>query len=318
MKKLSAFILALFIAFSASVTAFALRDTDPQLDVDEIFLAEKNSQPKKIDHSGSSLRTAVTPGSTIYFSIKNARRAEVLNGYRAVLEWSKGEDYVTSVRIEYREMFDFDGVTSLDYRYVIAMNIADFGDDAAHTLRGRIKLAQRRTQNVPEVSFTVSVKKDVVEGETSYILCNTPELNLDFPSFSDIVFIDFGGFCGFEVNSRGQDSVDIGCNFLPITNIAECYREAQLRFITWNKRPFFDHAGKLTVYSSGEEWLYELRGGKLYDISDCYREEEGAFVLVTHRLEGLVISDRELMLDVPQIPEPNPPTAAFFATGNKS
>ena len=102
------------MVLSMAVTAFA--EAEPVIDADEVFVAINGLAPRKIDHSGNSLRTEVQPGSIIYFSIKNAKRAEDLNGYRAVLEWSKGEGYTTHIRIEYREMFDIDGVTSLGYR----------------------------------------------------------------------------------------------------------------------------------------------------------------------------------------------------------
>ena len=306
LKRLLTLILAVFIAASAVITASA--EEVPALDVNEVFIERNGFAPQKLDHKGESLRTEVTPGSIIYFSIKNAKRAEDLNGYRAVLEWSKGEDYTTYIRIEYREMFDYDGVTSLGYRYVIAMGIAGLSDDVARTLRGSIKLAKRTNQRTDEISFTISVSKGAPIGKATEIRCNTPDITINFETLEDTVIIYFDNFCRFEVRTEGQEYLNGGCLSKVPTDIFERHRYAELRAMTWTKKPIFDHIGTLYIDAYKNEYLYELLGGKLTEADAYYDEEYGAFVVKTRRLEGFVVSDRELDLEAEQVAEPIPPT----------
>lgn len=313
MKKLFSLILA---AFSALLLCFAAFADDaaplPQINVDEIFLAEKNSAPKRLERSGESLRLEIEPGSTLFFSIENARRAEDLNGFRAVTTWSKGEDYILTPRIEYREMMDSDGETSLGYRYVISMGMTDTLGDDAQTLRGTIKLAQRRSQKVPTVSFTLLLKKNAETGDYHAIKSDSQNVWIDFSNedgSATIMFYDFGYF---DIDVQGQGALNIGCSILPITDIQERYRGAKLRFIRWSSSPVFDHVGRLVIPAEEEEFLYELRGGRLIERSESYIEQEMAFVISTRRLEGFVVSDIPLYPNANAQPESNPPTGADF------
>lgn len=311
MKKIFSFILAVCAAFSLYSAAFADEaELLPRINVDEIFLAEKNSPPKMLERNGESLRIELEPESTLFFSIENARRAEDLNGFRAVTTWSKGEEYTLIPRIEYREMMAADGTTSLGYRYVISMETTDITDDNAHTLRGTIKLAQRASQKTATVSFTLLLKNNAETGDYHAIKSDSQNIWIDFTDedgSATILFYDFGYF---DIDVQGQGMLNIGCSILPITNIKERYRDADLRFIRWSSNPIFDHVGRMVIPAEENEFLYELRGGKLVDISDCYQQAELAFVVNTRRLEGFVLSDRLLPENANTQPEPNPPTGA--------
>ena len=308
LKKFLILLLALCTAASFAVTVSA--EDIPAIDVDEVFTERNGFLPTKLEHSGERLRTEITPGSIIYFSIKNARRAEDLDGYRAVINWNKGKEYTTHIRIEYREMFDVDGETSLGYRYVIAMGVADQSDGVARTLRGSIKLAKRTNQRTDEISFTISVSDGAPVGKASEITCASPDITVDFTALEDNVIIHFGSFCSFEVSTQDQESINGGCIERVPTNIFERYRQVELRAITWTKKPIFDHEGTLYINADKNEYLYELLGGQLIAPEAHYDEQIGAFVMKTRRLEGVVISDSELDLAAEQIAEPIPPTFA--------
>ena len=283
----------------------------PELDLDAVFIAQQNMPPQKADHSGENFRAALLPGSTVYFSIKNAHRAEDISGYRGIFEWNKGEEYVTRSRVEYCEVFDSDGKTSLGYRYVLAMGLTETSDDVMRTLRGSVRFADRASRLTPEISFTISVGNGADLGRADSIYCDSPSVKIEFGTLSDSVVINFHDFCSFEVETAGQQDIDAGCSTLPLTGIAERYRAADLRFIWWHKRPIFDHVGKMRIYpANNERYLYELKGGELFDISDCYDSEQDAFVISTRRLEGYVLSDRALSPEALIVPEPNPPTGA--------
>ena len=306
LKRFLILMMVLCIAVSLYVTVSA--EDIPAIDVDEVFTERSGFVPTKLDHSGERLRTEVTPGSVIYFSIKNAKRAEDLDGYRAVLNWSKGEEYITYTRIEYREMFDSDGETSLGYRYVISMRIAEQSDDSARTLRGSIKLAKRTNQRTDEISFTVSVSNGAPVGKASEIKCDSPDVTVGFDALEETVIIHFYDFCSFEVRTEGQEQINGGCIERIPTDIFERHRQAELRALIWSKRPIFDHVGMLYINADKDEYLYELLGGKLVAADAHYDEQHGAFAIKTRRLEGFVISDRELDLTAAPVAEPIPPT----------
>lgn len=281
--------------------------------MDAVFIAQQNMPPQKAEHSGENFRASLLPGSTVYFSIKNAHRAEDISGYRAIFDWSKGEEYVTRSRVEYCEVFDTDGKTSLGYRYVVAMGLTETSDDVMRTLRGNVRFADRSSRITPEISFTVSVGKGANLGKADAIFCDSPSVKIEFGTLSETVIINFHDFCSFEVDTVGQQDLDAGCSTMPLTDISEKYRDADLKFIWWNKKPIFDHVGTLRLYpNQREKYLYELRGGKLHDVSDSYDNDQQAFVITARRLEGFVFSDRALDFDAKIVPEPNPPTGAVW------
>lgn len=307
MKRILAVMIALFVAVSIAAVPFAADDGNvPQINVDEIFLAEKNSPPTKLDRTGDTLRMEIEPESTLYFSISNARRAEDLNGLRAVTNWSKGEEYTLTPRIEYREMMDTDGITSLGYRYVISMQLTGLADEGAHTLRGTIKLAKRTSSIAPTVSFTLLMRKDAGSDEFRMIKCDSPKTIAEFTGGHEAATIFFYDFGYFDVELHDQGPLNIGCSLLPITDIEERYRDAGLRFISWSKPPIFNRVGSMVIPADESEYLYELRGTTLVDRNDTYQEQISSFVIKTRRLEGFVLSDRPLPPNAKVQPQPNP------------
>lgn len=312
LKKFIACLTALCVAVSVMTLNALCDQPSPELDLDEIFVAQRNMPPQKTDHTGERFKAELLPGSTVYFSIKNAHRAEDLSGYRAILDWNKGEEYITRCRVEYCEVFDTDGETSLGYRYVIAMGLTETSDDVMRTLRGNIRLADRTSRVVPEISFTISVGKGAALGKADAIYCDSPSVMIEFATLSESVIIYFHDMCSFEVETLGQQDVDAGCSTQPLTSISERYRDADLKFIWWNKRPIFDHVGTVRILpDSRYGYLYQLRGGEIYDITDSYDKTQDAYVINTRRLEGFVLSDRELSPEADIIPEPNPPTGVM-------
>ena len=235
------------------MTAATADEAVPELDLDAVFVSQPNMPPQKIDQSDENLRVMLLPGSTIYFSIKNAQRAEDISGYRAIFDWNKGEEYVTRSRVEYCEVFDTDGKTSLGYRYVVAMGLTETSDDVMRTLRGKVKFAERSSSISSEISFTVSVGKGADLGRADSVYCESPSVKIEFATLSESVIIYFHDICSFEVETTGQQDLDAGCSTQPLTDIAERYRDANLRFIWWNRRPIFDHVGTVRIYPQQNE-----------------------------------------------------------------
>jgi len=311
LKRFTALLTAILIAVSVMPTAVSAEEAVPELDLDAVFIAQQNMPPQKAEHSGENFRASLLPGSTVYFSIKNAHRAEDISGYRAIFDWSKGEEYVARSRVEYCEVFDSDGKTSLGYRYVVAMGLTETSDDVMRTLRGSVRFADRASRITPEISFTVSVGKGANLGRADSIYCDSPSVKIEFGTLSETVVINFHDFCSFEIETIGQQDIDAGCSTQPLTDISERYRSADLKFIWWYKRPIFDRVGTLRIYPEhNEKYLYELRGGELVDISESFDNAHDAFVIPTRRLEGYVLSDRALSPDALLVPEANPPTGA--------
>lgn len=310
MKRTVFFILALAAALLCAVRAPA-QTPSAAIDGTQVFIAEPGGDPRQTaDGAGDSLRTVVKPGSVIYFSIANALRAEDLNGLRVVVDWSKGEEYTAAPRIEYRRMLDKSGQTSLGYRYVAAIEILDTVDTRPHTLRGSIKLAKRANATAPEVSMTILVRQDGRPSAGRVLTCDRSSFLIEFGHTEETAQVAFYDRGYFDVNVAGQGPLDVGCSTTSVTDIAERYPDAALKFLVWGKKPFFNRTGDLVLYAEPGTFLYALRGRDLVPVVGGYSEAEGGFVLQTRRLEGFVLSDRLLDPDAVPVPQPNPPTGA--------
>lgn len=301
---------ALIMVLLCAVCVLADEPAVAVIDGTQVFVAEPGGEPCRIESDGDSLRAVVMPGSTIYFSIANAVRAEDLNGLRVVVDWSKGEEMTGTPRIEYRRMMDETGETSLGFRYVAAVEILDTVDTKPHTLRGFIKIAKRANASAPKVSMTILVRQDGRDSSDRVVACSQKQMLLEFRRTEEAVQISFYDRGYFEADVTGQGLLNVGCSTDPVTDIAERYPDTALKFLTWSKPPFFDHAGRLLLYAEPGTFLYAIQGNMLTDIVAEYSEAEGGFVLTTRRLEGFVISDSALDPDAKPVPQPNPPTAA--------
>lgn len=310
MKKVVLVAIALFMVMLCAIGVIAEEGAVAVIDGTQVFLSEADGDPCQIESGGESLRTVVKPGSTLYFSIANAFRAEDLEGLRVVVEWSKGAELTGIPRIEYRRMMDKTGKTPLGLRYVAALDILDNADAKPHTLRGSIKLAKRANASAPKVSLTILVRQEGREDTDQRVTCSQKKLLMDFNSMEETVQISFYDRGFFEVGVAGQDPLNVGCSTEPVTDIAERYPDASLKFLTWNNPPFFNRSGRLVLYAQPGTFLYTLYGDKLVSVTEGYSEQEGGFVLTTRRLEGFVISDRALDPEAVPVPLPNPPTAA--------
>lgn len=308
MKRVGGFILALMAALFCAVGALAEESANVVIDGTQVFMAEPGGDPRQIESGGSSLRTVVKPGSVVYFSIANAFRAEDLNGLRVVIEWNKGAEYTAAPRIEYRRMLDKTGQTSLGYRYVAAVEILDTADSRPHTLRGSIKLAERANASAPEVSMTILVRQDGRDNISQVVTCARSTFLIEFGRAEETTQLAFYDRGYFDVNVIGQGPLDIGCTTTPVTDVAERYPQAALKFLTWDKKPFFNRIGDLVLYAEPGAFLYALRGDTLVEVEGGYSEAEGGFIIKTRRLEGFVISDRALAPGAVPVPQPNPPT----------
>lgn len=313
MKRIGFLAVVLLASLLCAARVMAEGSAAAVIDGTQVFVAEAGGDPRLIESGGTSLRTVVRPGSTIYFSIANAARAEDLNGLRVVADWSKGEELIGTPRIEYRRMMDKTGETSLGFRYVAAVDILDTADIRPHTLRGFIKIAKRANASAPEVSLTILVRQDGRDSTDRLVTCGQKKLLLEFSHAEETVQIAFYDRGFFEVDVTGQGLLDVGCTTEPVTDIAERYPGAALKFLTWDKRPFFNRSGELVLYAEPGSFLYALHGNSLVEITEGYSEQEGGFVLTTRRLEGFVISDRALDPAAVPVPAANPPTAARCA-----
>lgn len=307
-KRMSRLLLALAVVLLCAVGALAEESADVVIDGTQVFMAEPGGDPCQIESGGNSLRTVVRPGAILYFSIANAFRAEDLNSLRVVVDWNKGEEYTAAPRIEYRRMMDKTGQASLGYRYAVAVEILDTVDTRPHTLRGSIKLAERANASAPEVSMTILVRQDGRDSTGQVVSCDRNTFLIEFGHAEETMQLAFYDRGFFGVNVAGQGPLDVGCTTEPVTDVAERYPDATLKFLTWEKKPFFNRTGDLVLYAEPGAFLYALRGGSLVKVEGGYSEPEGGFVLRTRRLEGYVLSDRALDPAATPVPQPNPPT----------
>ncbi|MFV0497403.1 MAG: hypothetical protein ACK5L0_04410 [Candidatus Fimivivens sp.] len=309
MKRTVFWFAALLTSWLCVVGAPAQTSDVAVIDGTQVFMAQAGGEPCRVESSAESLRTVVRPGSTLYFSIANATRAEDLNGLRVVVDWSKNGNLTEMPRIEYRKMMDETGEKSLGFRYVAAVDILDTVDTRPHTLRGYIKVAERANASAPKVSMTILVRHDGREDTERMVSCAQKQLLMDFGRTEETVQIAFYDSAIFEVDVTGQGALDVGCSTEPVTDIAARYPDAMLKFLTWGNQPFFNRSGKLVLYAEPGWFLYAVRDNRLVARAENYSEQEGGFVVMTRRLEGFVISDRPLDPAAVPVPRPNPPTA---------
>jgi hypothetical protein len=297
------------LASIAVLSAGALSaQQDPRVAGGQIFVAAPGESPCAAEHVEGRLKQAVSPESVVYFPIENAQRAEDLTGFRAIARFENGERQAGEPRIEYRRMYDAQGVVSLGYRYVVALPLLDIPDAEDYIVSGAVRVARRLTSDQPEVSFSLVLRRGSRLVSSGSAICNAQDLLLEFGGQTGVVTVSFYNAAHFEVDIEGQGAVNVGCSVEPLTDIQARYPDAQLRFLYWRRPPIFNRAGVLHLYADEGEHLYELRADGLQGLPNAYSQADAAFVLTTRRLGGYVISDRPLAWPQEPVAQPNPPT----------
>lgn len=309
-RSFAAFAAMVLVLVCGSVFAFA-DEQKPFVDANEIFVAEADSVPKLIKNGSDSIKLSMQPLSTLYISVEGAEYAESFKDLRVVAAWNKGEEYATAPKIEYRMVYDESGTVELGYRYLVAMQMLDIADMQQRTLSGEFKLAKRKNERAPKVSFTILVQRLQIPDYEKTVFCNSKSRRLISDNMRGTVRIEFYETAYFDVDITTQGVIDIGCSVTLFTDIAERFRGAELRTIIWGKKPIFDNRGRLVMIGEPNEFFYEIKNGRPEKITGSYSEADGGFVVETRRLEGFIISDRELDLSALPVPEENPPTGFY-------
>ncbi len=311
MRQLAALAAALLTALALAAVCAA---EEPMINTQHIYVAAPGGIPCEASHTNGRLADTIEPGSTVYFVIDEAVRAEDLaDRYARILFSDKdsgGEEYVGEPTIEYRMLYDAAGTRQIGYSYVIALPVLSVRDTEMHPVRGRAALSRLQTGSF---SFSFYVQENSGVADAQPILCGDADLPLRFADEASYVQLQFSGGVQFTVDVSGQEPVNVGVSFETFTDLAWAYPLASLRCISWTHTPVFNRTGTLTILEEPDFYLYEIRGKELFDLTDTYFEERGAFVISTRRLGSFVISDRPLgkaeNTDLPQ----NPPTGAFDA-----
>jgi hypothetical protein len=310
MKRFAAVLAAALAVLMLGIVSVAA--DDPSISSEAIYVASPDGIPCAVEHTNGRIVDTVEPGSTVYFVIEGASRAEDLsNRYARVLFTdgdSTGEDYVGTPSIEYRMLYDAGGTRQVGYSYVVALPVLDVQDDNMHTVRARVGLSRLQAGSL---TFSFYVQKDSGIADAQTILCEGENLYLSFAEETDYVRLRFGDTAQFTVATAGQAGVNVGVSFASFTDLTWSYPSADLRCISWRSHPIFNRIGTLALTAVSDQYCYEIRSGALVDLTDTYSEEEGAFLIRTRRLGSYVISDQPLGEAENTEPRPNPPTGFF-------
>jgi hypothetical protein len=305
LKKLSFYcgLLALVILLTSASISSA-----PFLSANSVYVASPGELPFKVQSREGRVLDAIAPGSTVYFPIVNAVRAQDVDGWRVVIaDWISGQEYIQDTRIEYLEVFDNDKTTSHGFMYAAALSIVDTLDKYDGLVNARIAVTQKRP-DAKWKDFSFMVRPKHITSPTDSITCSKKNMPMTFSNYTKSISITFGSCARFDVNVQSQSDVNIGFSSEPLTDIVISYPNAELQFFTWTKRPVFNRVGQLYLYAQPNSYLYSLENGNLRLVKTSYSNDENAFVLSTRRLGNLILSNQILADPLPLSSRPNPPT----------
>jgi|GEM_PF-1607029 len=316
MKRLAAFAAALLAAWALSAAAFATQAAPtPTISPDEIYVAAPQGVPRAAAHTDGALSEVLEPGSTIYFVIEGAVRAQDLTSRYARIFFddgeSTGEDLVGVPAIEYRMLYDADGTRQIGYSYVLALPILpQMPDRDLHAIRARVGLSRQRAGSL---TFTANVQSRDAFFDAQTIACKGARCRVEFPADARSVHLAFRGGILFSVELGGQAAAEAGVSYATFTDLSAAYPSASLFCIEWRRAPIFNRVGTLFLPAGEETYLYEVRGRSLVDLTDAYDASAGGFSLQTRRLGAYVIADRPLEEAETADPPTNPLVGALFS-----
>ena len=306
MKRL--FAAAVLVLAALCLALVCVAADEPYISDEHVYVAAPDGVPCEAEFTDGVLTAPLVPGSTIYFVIEGADRAEDLSDRYARVQFdfakSSGEEYVGTPTIEYRMCYDAAGRRQIGYSYLVAVPITDAGDSDTHLICARVSL---RHQKSGSVYFSATVQSAGVLADAVEITCTGGDNVLSFSDDTNAVRLDFE-YAVYTVEIAGQAPVNVGVSFLPFTDIAWAYPSAELFCLDWQYEPIFNRIGTLEVPAAPGSYFYEVRGSELCDLTASYTASTGCFTVETRRLGSYVVSDRQLGTpERTELPE-NPPT----------
>jgi hypothetical protein len=205
-------------------------DSMPCVSADEIYVASSGGPPCAARQKDGELTDVLVPGDTVYLPIENAARAEDLAGLRATAEWSEGEQFVGVPLIQYRMVYDAEGLVPAGYRFVVALPISDIlgAKTGVHRLRGRIDVGRRFSEkNSVQIFATIQDGRSAANADAYY--CNAPSSVLRVGPDPGAISIQFGADARFDVDAQGQVP-STWVLHAPLTDIMLTYPGIPLRF----------------------------------------------------------------------------------------
>ena len=306
MKRMAALLAALLTVLALTAVSLA---QEPFVSPEKIYVASPDGIPREVSHTKGQLTEAVEPGSTVYFVISGASRAEDLaDRYARVLFTDRdgeGQEFVGDPTIEYRMLYDAAGTRQVGYSYVIALPVLEIQDGKPHRVRGRAALSRRQEGSV---SFSFDIRENSGLAEAAEIECGEKTLLLEFPIGESYARLLFSDEISFTVNVSEQEALRIGFSQAEFTDVARTYPDASLHCMEWKNTPVFNRTGTLSIDAKPGLFLYEVRAHTLYDLTDTYSEEDAAFLVSTRRLGSYVVSDLALGETISPPAAENPPT----------
>ena len=147
MKKI--FIWALAICLCLPLYAFGQSEKEkPIVSPYEAYTLEGSNACYCPEEKGSLVR-AVKPGSAVIFPFENADRAEDIKNMKLfTVRWEMGEEFTSRPYIEYRMLYEEDGITPKGYRYVAVLPLLSLAGEQKANIKGSITLGERKSGNL--------------------------------------------------------------------------------------------------------------------------------------------------------------------------
>ena len=255
-----------------------------------------------------ALTRAVMPNGAVMFPIENASRAEDLRNLKVfTLKWEMGEEFTSAPYIEYRMLYEADGVTQKGYRYVAVLPVLSLAGEQKANVRGVITLGEHKQGNSKR-NFSFVIRDDGINPYIDSYICDGKDFPLEFDQKTHQVCLNFGDYARFSFDAFGQSPLNVGFSTEPFTDLIYKYPRAKLSFLNFLKAPVFNKEGDFVIFVSKESYIYEVTPTGLEEANFEFSEEKNGFVSRTRRLSRYVISDKALGNPLKKVKIFNPPT----------
>lgn len=180
---------------------------------------------------------------------------------------------------------------------VKSYDIEDFPEDGC-SVEGKLKITRKSGksftidlgQSLDSISFSEANSRKKLEKEAQlYRFDNGDKISLEFPN----------GQGRFTATAKKDINVTASMSHTKISSISRQNDDAKLVFFRGNGAKFENVRNPKLIIDADDDWyLYEIKSGnKLKDMSDCYDDDEDAFVIETNVLGSYVVSDEYLDSD---------------------
>lgn len=293
MKKLLPLLLAVVMVLGITAPAFAAtvyEDRGGIVGVDEDIL------------DGASY---LTPGATYKFLLMNGNDPvdeEFMDLFKTTMKVTEGKEYLTSATME-----------KVGSRYYLIIKTKpDGGKYLGETHRivitftsteKNVKNADRDKKPNGDIiipRFIEEIEFEIGFSDATYLSDGDYEVDVDNPLVvagdASKVKLIFGSIAEYDARfGTSEKKFNLAYNTGENGTVVKNNPNANLQFVTFSGNPSFQVNSNLRVYLKGAQYLYEIKDGKLTELSAT--KGDGYMEYRTSALSSFVVSDRKLTGD---------------------